>query len=532
MSTLLGDMNTIKTAPSNPFRSRKRKPSPPPKHRSNDHRSSSPVDACDSAHSDGFHDEGGPSGDEFMSPKKKARTDPAIRPALDGLTNLAVHSSGPEDTGMDDYDFGDSSLDELDPSAFDQLDETKPTISKVNSKVEPTEVDLKKLQRPLHTPAPSETKKTDNLSWMSYYDSLSVAKDEILGSGPSAFSSTTQDKISALEPDGSLRFFWLDYLEHEGKVHFIGKLKDKNSGQWVSCCVTIENLQRNLYILPRERRIDIDEDGDEYETDIVPEITDVCQEFDTFRKRAGVKTWRAKFVKRKYAFGERDVPREEAQWMKVVYGFDGMWFTLVNLNTPPTKVCTEPVIDAGSSGKTFACVFGTNTSAFELLVLKRKIMGPCWLQVKKPHAENKGVGQPDFLCRKGLSISPLQISWCKFEVTVSDPKDISPFPETDQDAPKDMPPLTVMSLSVRTVVNHKENKREVVCATARIWANSESVFLHSNMCHATAIRVLTLALLHHASDRAIGRCVVPSPYRRLYSTGIAPLLRPHIRAAA
>jgi len=58
---------------------------------------------------------------------------------------------------------------------------------------------------------------------------------------------------------------------------------------------------------------------------------------------------------------------------------------------------------------------------------------------------------------------------------VSDPKDINPFPETDTEAPRDMPPLTVMSLSVRTVVNHKENKREVVCATARIWSNSKSL---------------------------------------------------------
>ena len=39
----------------------------------------------------------------------------------------------------------------------------------------------------------------------------------------------------------------------------------------------------------------------------------------------------------------------------------------------------------------FSRVFGTNTSAFELLVLKRKIMGPCWLQIKKPHVEHKGV---------------------------------------------------------------------------------------------------------------------------------------------
>ena len=68
--------------------------------------------------------------------------------------------------------------------------------------------------------------------------------------------------------------------------------------------------------------------------------------------------------------------------------------------------------------------------------------------------------------------STLKVSWCKFEATVTNPKDINPFAETDTKAPKELPPLTVMSLSVRTVVNHKENKREVVCTTARIWHNS------------------------------------------------------------
>lgn len=38
-----------------------------------------------------------------------------------------------------------------------------------------------------------------------------------------------------------------------------------------------------------------------------------------------------------------------------------------------------------------AQILGTNTSAFELLVLKRKIMGPCWITIKKPQIEHKGV---------------------------------------------------------------------------------------------------------------------------------------------
>jgi DNA polymerase alpha subunit A len=43
---------------------------------------------------------------------------------------------------------------------------------------------------------------------------------------------------------------------------------------------------------------------------------------------------------------------------------------------------TEPALPANTEGGTFSKIFGTGTSAFELLVLKRKIMGPCWLEIK------------------------------------------------------------------------------------------------------------------------------------------------------
>lgn len=58
---------------------------------------------------------------------------------------------------------------------------------------------------------------------------------------------------------------------------------------------------------------------------------------------------------------------------------------------------------------------------------------------------------------------------------MTNPKDINPFPDTDHSAPKDLPPLTIMSLSLRTIVNHKENKREIVCGTLRVWENGESL---------------------------------------------------------
>jgi DNA polymerase alpha subunit A len=65
---------------------------------------------------------------------------------------------------------------------------------------------------------------------------------------------------------------------------------------------------------------------------------------------------------------------------------------------------------------------------------------------------------------------------------VPDPKDTNPFSETDPEAPKEVPPLTVMSSSVRIIVNHKENKREVVRATARIWHNSAPICFEMILC--------------------------------------------------
>lgn len=63
------------------------------------------------------------------------------------------------------------------------------------------------------------------------------------------------------------------------------------------------------------------EDG--YETDIVPSMKDVYADIDVVRKTAGITQFKAKFVKRKYNFGEPEVPTGESQWLKVVYPFSG-----------------------------------------------------------------------------------------------------------------------------------------------------------------------------------------------------------------
>jgi DNA polymerase alpha subunit A len=48
----------------------------------------------------------------------------------------------------------------------------------------------------------------------------------------------------------------------------------------------------------------------------------------------------------------------------------------------------------GTTGSTFSHVFGSNTTPFELLVVKRKIMGPCWLEIKGAALSEKSVRRP------------------------------------------------------------------------------------------------------------------------------------------
>jgi DNA polymerase alpha subunit A len=312
MSSLLGTMDKI--TPTTIPTSRKRKPSPAYRYDG----SSSPLSHSMSGHedysSDGPLGDGfaPPSSDELMSPKKKHKAS-NVAPATERMQRLDVQ-------GTDEFD---GSFDDIDMSAFMDVDDenvnskANVTVKKeprmeMDADVKPSKVDLPKKKEP------------DTHAWLSVYDSLTTtASDDTLGPLSASSRPVNASQISALEPDGALHFYWLDYLELEGKLYFIGKLKDKTSGAWVSCCVTVEGLQRNLFVLPREKRVEPDEDGNLVETDIVPGMTDVYQDFDTVRRKMGISKWKAKFVKRKYAFGEKDVPKEEREWLKVVYGFDG-----------------------------------------------------------------------------------------------------------------------------------------------------------------------------------------------------------------
>ena len=332
MSGLLGEWDVTNSLATSKARSRKRKPTTD--YRYDDHSSSpgpsasrgsaytrrgnhGPRETYADTSSDGFPSDGFEIGNDLSSddglltsPKKKVRTEvKGIVPTIEKMGAMGV--AGPADADEDEFY---NSFDDIPIHDLMETDE-KPILI---PKAEPPSESVPKLGV-----KNAAIKNEENPSWLSVYDSLTVKTDETFGKLGSetvvSSSSTHASTISALEDDGSFRFFWLDYLEHEGVLYFIGKTLDKNSKSYVSCCVTVANLQRNLFVLPRPYQLD--DQG--FETDIVPDMPAVWKDFDQVRKKAGIKGWKAKFVQRKYAFGEPGVPREETQWLKVVYGFDG-----------------------------------------------------------------------------------------------------------------------------------------------------------------------------------------------------------------
>ncbi|KAJ4407229.1 DNA-directed DNA polymerase alpha catalytic subunit pol1 [Didymella pomorum] len=232
---------------------------------------------------------------------------------------------------------------------------------------------------------------------------------------------------AVLEEDGSLNMFWTDYTEINGSLCLFGKVKDKTTGGYSSCFVKIDNVFRELYFLPREHR-----HVRGVPTDQEVEMSDVYEEVDSIMTKQRVTMHKIKPCTRKYAFELPDVPKE-ADYLQLLYGYDKM------------------PLSADLQGETFSKVFGTNTSLFEQFVLGKNVMGPCWLKI----------ADADCGALHGAS-------WCKLEVAVTKPNNVTVLSNSDN---LDAPPMTLMSLSLRTTFNAKDNKQEILMASAMVYDN-------------------------------------------------------------
>lgn len=284
---------------------------------------------------------------------------------------------------------------------------------------------IKKLET---TPASSPVVKSsapavDASAWADVTNNLNVT------SSPAPLT-TSVGKLKpecAVEEDGSVRMFWFDYIEISGSLCLFGKVKDKTTGNYASCFVKVDNILRKLYFLPREYR---QRNGQTTEEEV--ELSDVSDEVDAIMSRHRVGMHKIKPCTRKYAFELPDVPKE-ADYLKLLYGYD---------KTPlPTDL----------TGETFSHVFGANTSLFEQFVLWKHVMGPCWLKIDDPNFN-----------------AVTNASWCKLELQVAKPNNITVIGSSDN---LEAPPLTLMSLSLRTTFNPKDNKQEILMASAMVYEN-------------------------------------------------------------
>ncbi|RLN89408.1 hypothetical protein BBJ28_00003954 [Nothophytophthora sp. Chile5] len=246
------------------------------------------------------------------------------------------------------------------------------------------------------------------------------------------------------EPDASLgtadtiQMYWMDAVEvreRPGKVYLIGKIKTSNAGgpngspTYQSCCVVVNNLQRYMYLVPRGDLLkDLSQSEqqeawmrmhEEIHNVLVPSCITSKRDQDVFK---------TKLVARNYAFEEANIPRGKNLHLKVKYA--------AKYPAPPSDICSR-------GGKTYTRICGAFTRPLENFLLKRKLLGPGWVEIKNVRKCSEGV------------------SFCKTEYETFDPKNISSI--QGGLAP---PPLTVMSLSLKSVCNPNSGKHEVVALSA------------------------------------------------------------------
>lgn len=239
-------------------------------------------------------------------------------------------------------------------------------------------------------------------------------------------SNATLDSITQTKDGRSfIDMYWTDANEKDGVVYLYGKTAINNDH--VSCCAVVRNNLHNLFVLPRTK-----DDGEEFSMmDVHNEMKGILQP-SCIPKIQGA-TWGGKVVKRKYAFGDTSIPREEREYLKVVYD--------AKYKKPKRDICKQ-------GGITFSHIFGGGSSTLENFILKRKLMGPCWIRVYD------------------VSATRVPISWCKVELEVKSPKDLLRRDLIDGEDMKSPPQMVTTSLKIKTVVNPKTNKSEIVSVSA------------------------------------------------------------------
>ncbi|KAJ1720275.1 DNA-directed DNA polymerase alpha catalytic subunit pol1 [Coemansia erecta] len=367
--------------------------------------------------------------DPFAMPLVQAQARPAKRPRPE---MMAVDSDGPAaapesdaeadvvvkrepGVGYGDDDNGNGNDGDADLAALAQLDDDE-LLGGLDTLDTLDTADVKPLPAPLYTEADTAPQGTD---WTDVHLPLLPSEPIKTEDPPAPAAAAAQNAGSTSD----VLVYWLDASETRGTVYLFGKtMSRENPGVFESCCVCVSGIERNVFLLPAVRDA---QTGERFGA------MDVHGEVEALAVSHGVRQFACKPVERKYAFEEPSVPAA-AEYLKVVYGF------------------SQPALPADLRGRTFSHTFGTSYSALELLLLKRRMMGPGWLRLSGAR----------------LVPSDDHVSWCRREYAVADPKTVRAL-DDEQVAQLQLPrtpPLTTLTLSLRTAAN-AAGANEVVAAS-------------------------------------------------------------------
>ena len=266
---------------------------------------------------------------------------------------------------------------------------------------------------------------------------LSAATDGVSNQGQFQIDDTELKSIkSKLESNKVILVYWLDAFEdsynNAGCIYLFGKMQipDKPDTYLSTCCI-VKNIPRNLYVLPRKYKYDRKQKQLDKEIEITNEM--LIDEIDRVMEKYKIFNYRSKFVEKNFAFDTNiDVPYR-TEYLKIEYSAE------------------QPQLPHDIEGETFECIFGTNTSSLETVLLDLKFKGPCWLQISDAQRCDEN-----------------QLSWCKLEFIIQNYKQISICKDLSLYKLPTCPPLIALTFIIKTALNKKTQEHEIICACGLI----------------------------------------------------------------
>uniref|UniRef100_A0A1B0GK25 DNA polymerase n=1 Tax=Lutzomyia longipalpis TaxID=7200 RepID=A0A1B0GK25_LUTLO len=221
---------------------------------------------------------------------------------------------------------------------------------------------------------------------------------------------------------------WEDPMKRPGQLFLFGRIAaDKSNENFKSITVHIQSVDRKLYLLPRQYLLD---KMTREETRERVTLGHVAQELDEILTQLGVQSYKTKEVMKNFAFTIKGVRiPESSQCIEVRYSG--------HLKVPQ---------NAPRKYLSIAHIFGTTTTPLETFLLDTKIKGPCWLTVK------------NFQTRS------LPLTWSRMEIVVPTSRAVCVAPEEN----KNPPPVSLIVLNVRSSLNVKTTKNEIVMISCLI----------------------------------------------------------------